>query len=76
MWGHSDALISPALQSSSESPAKITHPGFCGAIGADESFTTRIVTRKGRAFFVTACMRGTDIPADLGEIQAMLASAR
>lgn len=59
VWSHSDAPVSPPLQSPSESPVKI-HP-------------TRVLQR---AFFVTACMRGTDIPADLGEIQAMLASAR
>ena len=37
---------------------------------------TRIVTHKRRAFSVTACMRGSDIPADVREVQAMLGSAR
>jgi hypothetical protein len=74
-WSHADEQSSePSLVP--RSSVAITQRGVCRAIGGDATLTARVVTRRRRPFFVIACMRGTDMPADLGEIRAMLASAR
>jgi hypothetical protein len=49
----------------------IARPGPCGEIGADET-----ISRRFRAYFVEACIRGPGMTLAEQQVRAMLASAR
>jgi hypothetical protein len=57
---------------------RIQHPGFCSAIGGDESVAV-VVERpavRDNYWRIDACIRGPDVATAEGQVRAMLQTAR
>jgi hypothetical protein len=76
MWYHDNALVTGPFRMTSGRPLVITRPGVCGAVGGDETFVATVATRRGRRYFVEACLRAPGVAANERAVLAMLASAR
>jgi hypothetical protein len=55
---------------------QVTRPGYCSRIGADETFSARLVTRSRGEFLVDACLRAPGLARSEATLRAMLSSAR
>jgi hypothetical protein len=54
---------------------RVSTPGYCRRIGADESVMARIVTPRHELLWIDACLRAPGLAANEWAVRAMLASA-
>jgi hypothetical protein len=54
---------------------RVSTPGYCRRIGADESVMARIVTPRHELLWIDACLRAPGLAANERAVRAMLASA-